>query len=236
MNPSIERKNDNQNQRNEIEKLSSQMATLVGKVQCLQLLSKGSNGSKDHQLDDSFGAAHRRRAYSYEFDSNWNDIVKDLVFPKFHESYIPNVQGLSICDKDVPIFDPDVEQDYNQDVAIFDDDSEALAYEEVDNCEYEEEVGVYDFEGVLIFDHYGDEDDTLVESKGVLEDEASFALTLLSMKDLVAISPIPFLDFKKIMSQLDDKFFLEGKSDVVRTSMVVMFSTIKVRVRWVFIL
>ena len=74
-----------------------------------------------------------------------------------------------------------------------------MAYEEVDNCEYEEEVGVYDFEGDLIFDHYGDEDDTLVKRNGVLDDEASFALTLLPMKDVVAIPAISFLDFKEIM-------------------------------------
>ncbi|THG12079.1 hypothetical protein TEA_027171 [Camellia sinensis var. sinensis] len=49
-------------------------------------------------------------------------------------------QALPICNEDIPIFDQDMEQGYDQDVVIFDDDSGTLAYVEVDFCEYEEEV------------------------------------------------------------------------------------------------
>ncbi|GMP93783.1 hypothetical protein CsSME_00043485 [Camellia sinensis var. sinensis] len=91
MNPLIERNIGNQNQQNEIKELSSQMATLVGKVQHLQLHPKGSNGSKDHQLDDFFDALRRCRAYSHELHSEWNDTVMDLLFLEFCGSYNPNV-------------------------------------------------------------------------------------------------------------------------------------------------
>lgn len=142
-------------------------------------------------------------------------------------------QVFSVCDDDFPIFDQDEGQDYDQDVAIFDDDSEALAYKEVDvceyedvaifddnnealayeeveDCEYEEEVDVCEYKGVPIFDNYGDEDDLLVESVGTLDeesfvDETSFALALFPMKEVVAIPPfIPLLDSKKIMVESPD--------------------------------
>ncbi|THF98473.1 hypothetical protein TEA_005968 [Camellia sinensis var. sinensis] len=316
MNLSIERSIGNQNQQNEIEELSSQIATLVGKVQCLQLHSKGSNGSKDHQLDDFFHALHRCRSCSTGLNSEWNDTVKDLVFPEFHGSYNQDVfeesfglvgkemakkrlewkkmrkelmdhllpsnhmppllvekqpkkgisnsghqyqsgfaigqpfydyvqvgystsagmqetcddgchhkilfsdevvepryneeeasifgeedmeencgnkqdccQAHSICDEDIPIFDQDVEEDYGQDVAIFDDYSEPLAYEEADICEYEEEV---DSQGVL-------------EDEERFVDETSFALTSLPMKEVIAIPPsILYLHSKKIMMESHD--------------------------------
>ncbi|GMP97245.1 hypothetical protein CsSME_00045576 [Camellia sinensis var. sinensis] len=73
MSPSIERNIGYQNQRNEIEELSSQIATL------------------DHQLDDFFGSPHRHRAYSHGLNSEWNGTVKDLEFPEFRGSYNPDV-------------------------------------------------------------------------------------------------------------------------------------------------
>ncbi|CAL5352123.1 unnamed protein product [Camellia sinensis] len=42
-------------------------------------------------------------------------------------------QALSVCDENFPVFDQYNEPDHDQDVAIFDDNSEVLAYEEVDN-------------------------------------------------------------------------------------------------------
>ncbi|THF95055.1 hypothetical protein TEA_029656 [Camellia sinensis var. sinensis] len=105
--------------------------------------------------------------------------------------------------------------------------SGAFDYDEIKVHEYEKKVDVCAYGGAPIFDHYDDEDD-LVESEGVLEDdksfvdeasfaltllpmrgmgfvdEASFALTLLPMKEMVAIPPIPFLDSKKIMVESHD--------------------------------
>ncbi|THG19991.1 hypothetical protein TEA_001819 [Camellia sinensis var. sinensis] len=208
-------------------------------------------------------------------------------------------QALCVCDENFPVFDQDDEPNHDQDVAIFDDDSEVLDYEEVDVCEYEE-VDACEYEGVAIFDNYDDEDDPLVEHESVHEDEEHENEILLTMKEVVLIQPsIPFLYSMKIMveshdtevtwllnercfqemplmlsskpfiplrvgvdefilgpcekhyldnillpkwhatwvvyshlnmasPQLEDKLFsLEGKSDVVRAGMVVMFSTIR---------
>ncbi|GMP89478.1 hypothetical protein CsSME_00041032 [Camellia sinensis var. sinensis] len=84
--------------------------------------------------------------------------------------------------------------------------SGAFEYNEIKVYEYEKKVDVCAYGRASIFDHYDDEDDLLVESEGVLEDEksfvdeASFALTLLPMKKMVAIPhSIPFLNSKKIM-------------------------------------
>ncbi|THF96288.1 hypothetical protein TEA_018186 [Camellia sinensis var. sinensis] len=171
MNSSIERNNDKQNQRNEIEELSSQLATLVGKVQCLSLLSNGSNGSKDHQRDDSFDAPHRRRAYSHSFDSRLNDTVKDLVFLEFHGSYYLDVfeEWLNTIESHLKSYDV---------------------------TEARKSGGV-------------------LEEKECFVDEASLALTLLPMKEVVAIH---FLDSKELMVEsheveaswvLDDLCFRE---------------------------
>ncbi|GMP41116.1 hypothetical protein CsSME_00011322 [Camellia sinensis var. sinensis] len=59
-------------QRDEMVEMIWQIAALIETVQCLLPPSKGSNGSKYHQLDDSFDALHRRRAHSQEFDSKLN--------------------------------------------------------------------------------------------------------------------------------------------------------------------
>lgn len=55
----------------------------------------------------------------------------------------------------------------------------ALAYEEIDVCEYEEEVDSCEYGGVPIFDHYDDNDDLLVESEGILENVLSMKQVLL---------------------------------------------------------
>ncbi|CAL5428221.1 unnamed protein product [Camellia sinensis] len=131
------------------------------------------------------------------------------------------------CDQDVPIFD--AEQVYDENISIFDEPmSGVFDYDEIKVNEYEKKVDVYAYVGAPIFDNYDDEDDLLVDSEGVLEDEknfvdkasfaltllpmrgmgfvneTSFALTLLPMKEMVAIPPIPFLDSTKIMEKSHD--------------------------------
>ncbi|KAL7216734.1 hypothetical protein ACSBR1_028630 [Camellia fascicularis] len=114
-------------------------------------------------------------------------------------------QVLSICDKKFSIFDQDEEPNHNQDVAIFDDNSEALAYEEVDICEYEEEADTCEYEGVPIFDNYDDEDDFLIERESVHEDEEHENEILLPMKEVASIQPsIPFLYSMKIIVESRD--------------------------------
>ncbi|GMP55660.1 hypothetical protein CsSME_00020416 [Camellia sinensis var. sinensis] len=80
--------NSIQNQRNEIEKLSKQVSSLVGR---LQLVSYCSNGPKERQFDDSFSAPQWRRVYSNRFESTHAFNNKDDELPEFHGSHIPKV-------------------------------------------------------------------------------------------------------------------------------------------------
>ncbi|THG05541.1 hypothetical protein TEA_016694 [Camellia sinensis var. sinensis] len=140
--------------------------------------------------------------------SHW---VAILVLGPLNLDYLNLVLESCSCFQDEEVEESsDHGQDYDPDVPIFDVRASIFSGEDYDQTQVnvhdcEKKVDVCAYGGAPIFDNYGDEDD-LVESRGVLEDEesfvdgASFVLTLFPMKEVVAIPPsIPFLDSTKIM-------------------------------------
>lgn len=124
----------------------------------------------DEAVQPSYDEEYMEESSDHGQDYDQDVPIFDVGDSIFSGQDYDQTQG---CDQDVPIFD--AEQVYDENISIFDEPmSGAFDYDEIKVHEYEKKVDVYAYVGAPIFDKYDDEDDLLVDSEGVLEDEEIF--------------------------------------------------------------